>query len=97
MLSIIMANKHKFFWHLGEKLPHVSISLVAELQADGAELEHIRKLFTNRLTVHVPSDVEGPKTIEFDYPSIPMTTKRGCYWYGDFARTILVNISGGEK
>ena len=79
-------------WHVGDKVPKVSTSSVVEIQADGHELEHIQKIFTNKLTVHAPPGEEGPQSIDFSYPSIPMPNKRVCRWYGDFARTIYANL-----
>jgi hypothetical protein len=92
MLYITTSHKKEFTWHIGNKVPGISPDLVVEIQADGHELEHIQKLFTNKLTIHAPPGEEGPQSIDFDYPSLPMPNKRVCRWWGDFARTIFINL-----
>ena len=52
MLYITTTHKREFTWHVGNKVPELSPDLVAEIQADGHELEHIRKLFTNTIILY---------------------------------------------
>lgn len=62
------------------------IHSVAFIQADGDELDAIRVAFMNkRLTLE-------PNAFQFFGYSIPMTNGNMAFWYGDIARTILLNF-----
>jgi len=72
-----------FTWNIGIKLNPIQRSpYVAYIQADGDELEHIQNLFK------VTTDHKG---LKYEY-TIPMTNQRVVSWYGDIARTILINL-----
>lgn len=65
------AKDDRFIDRLLEELPQVE-----SIQADGHELEAIRKMFT------------GPLGIS----TIPFPDMRVCRWWGDIARTIHANM-----
>ena len=72
-------------------LDEVNVRHITQLQADGDELEHIKKLFTNELHAGTPpyskETFTGPS-----YFSIPMPNARVCRWADSIARTIYVNL-----
>lgn len=45
MLYIVSSSGAEWQWHVGARVPEVSPNLVAEIQADGDELNHIQRLF----------------------------------------------------
>lgn len=59
-----------------------TLAKVYMLQADGHELEHIKRQFSNPST-----DGPGRKDL-----TIPITGAAVMRWYGDIARTILLNL-----
>ena len=71
-------------WHVGDALPeHPAREKLCRfpyilIQADGHELEYVGRMF---------ADNEG-KDISIPYP----LEKRIVRWYGDIARTILLNL-----
>ena len=102
MLVILTTDGHEVEWHVGEAVPEIwgqnknrdkGLQRISFLQADGHELEHIRKLYTNKLTVFAPpGESDGPQSVDFDCPTLPIPTKKVCRWYGDLARTIYLNL-----
>ena len=59
------------------KLLATELAKVYMIQADGDELEHIKKMFSGN---------------EWHGYTIPLPDKRVVRWVGDLARTILVNL-----
>jgi len=63
MLYIMHRHNRQNFesvWHVGEKLPTIPVHTIMELQADGDEGEHIKKIMgggINRLVQHYYGDL----------------------------------------
>jgi len=100
MLTINTTDGHAIEWHVGEPVPEMwgrsknfdkGLQRISFIQADGHELEHIVKLFTSKLKVFPPAG-EGPTSVDFEFPSIPIPNKPVCRWYGSIAKTIFLNL-----
>jgi hypothetical protein len=99
MLVIFLRDGQDLGWHVDIKLPDLisedgKYPMVTELenvyaiQADGHELEHIINRFTTRVAGH-----EGANEIGYlRMPTIPISDLPVQRWYGDLARTILLNL-----
>ena len=71
-------------WHIGQTLPPIKIDSVVSLQADGDELEHIVDQYQ--------CGGQRANTATYCY-SIPMPMDKPVVtWYGDIAKTIIVNL-----
>ena len=93
MLVIFTTDGHEVEWHIGEAVPEIwGANKNRDKGLHGHELEHIQKLFTSKLTVFAPPGEEGPQSVDFNFPSLPMPNKQVCRWYGDLARTVYLNL-----
>ena len=100
MLAIVTKDGHEIQWHVGSPVPKMwgkggseyqAMERIYMLQADGDELAHIQRVFTNKVTIFAPPG-EEPASITFDIPTLPMSNKPVVRWYGDLAKTIFLNL-----
>jgi hypothetical protein len=105
MLLVCFVNGDDAVWHVGEQCPidrridylyksstigekeqgvlaHLTLETVYLIQADGDELNHILNQYT------IASHGENALSITVPFP----VGKKVVRWYGDIARTILLNL-----
>jgi hypothetical protein len=80
-------------WKVGQPVPKLlPQEEILVLEADGKELKHILKRFTNRTILKAPKEVADPSSISVDTLTIPVAQGKLVKWAGDFAKTIFLNL-----
>ena len=93
MLTIYTNEGQGFNWKIKQVKPYVGLDHISHIKADGSELEHVISLFTRTITIVAPGDEVGNVL----YCSLFPTTNKGvCFWTGDVARAIYLNIGNEE-
>jgi hypothetical protein len=86
MLSFVLTNGSDISWHVNvnsadewvpEKLPEIEVAQIAEVYADGHELDYLLRIIT------------GLPRRSPDHPK----AGRGHTWHGDMARFIYDNLT----
>lgn len=84
-LYIIFQSGTHRTWNIGQEIPLKieEVEAISYIQADGHELEIISQLFCTNPKAH-------PKDKKY---TIPMPNKGIVKWFGDIARTIILNFT----